>query len=169
MSELVSFYRGDGVDAHGRTLAELWAFPDDRLESVHDFIQWMFPLREPSAFNPDAPLLTDADVAAFRSDPALQANLRRSFERFLAFLGLSHHDGRVTEAADFAEKRDLWRYPNHNWLRITRVLTSTRTLGLAAESAALFDALSRLKASGRGRITDESFRYWSNAASGTID
>ena len=89
MSRLTEFYRGQPPDNRGRTLADLWAFSDDRMEAVHDFIQWMFPLREPSQFNPEAPLLTDADVAEFRADPAMPRALRRSFERFLAFLGLA--------------------------------------------------------------------------------
>ena len=60
--DLIEFYRGIAPDSEGRTLADLWAFSDDEMEEVHDFIQWMFPLREPSRFNPDAPLLTDEDV-----------------------------------------------------------------------------------------------------------
>jgi hypothetical protein len=166
MSKLVSFYRAEDTDSRGRTLADLWGFSVDELEAVHDFIQWMFPLREPSAYNPNAPLLTSADIAAFRSDPVLRTNLRRSFEVFLAFVGLRYRDGEVVDGPDFEEKRNIWRYPNHNWLRITRVLISTRTLDLEVESAAFFRYLSELKRSGRGEITDETFRYWSSAATG---
>ena len=69
MSDLIAFYRGLAPDSEGRTLADLWAFSDREMEDIHDFIQWMFPLREPSRFNPDAPLLTAADIAAFQADP----------------------------------------------------------------------------------------------------
>src|SRR4051812_28735953 len=109
------------------------------MEAVHDFIQWMFPLREASRFNPDAPLVTEADIEAFRADPALRDSLGRSFGRFLAFLGLAIEGGRVVESTDFARKRDVWRYSNHNWLRISRVLTSLRILGLEDESRAFFN------------------------------
>src|SRR3954471_23369498 len=112
MSRLTDFYRGFGTDAEGRTLGEVWSFDDDRLKDVHDFIQWLFPLREPSRFNPSAPLLTDADVAEFRSDPELRENLLRSFEVFLAFLGLRLADGRVDRAPDFDRKADALRRPN---------------------------------------------------------
>jgi len=88
MSRLVDFYRGLGTDIEGRLLEDILAWNDDELEEVHDFIQWLFPLPEPSQYNPDAPLLTKEDIAAFKSDPVLQANLMRSFERILAFLGL---------------------------------------------------------------------------------
>jgi hypothetical protein len=83
MSRLLDFYRGLETDTQGRLLEDILAWPDDDLEAVHDFIQWLFPLPEPSQFNPDAPLLTEIDIAAFKSDPLLQANLMKSFERIL--------------------------------------------------------------------------------------
>jgi hypothetical protein len=161
MSKLIAFYRGEGTDARGRTLAEVRAFSDGRMEAVHDFIQWLFPLREPSRFNPDAPLLTDADIAAFRADPALRQALLASLDRFLGFLGLAIEGGRVVEGPDFASKADVWRYPNHNWLRITRVLASTRTLGLEAESVAFFETLKQLRDGGETGIDASTFAYWS--------
>src|SRR5262245_5587601 len=65
VSRLLDFYRGEGTDAEGRRLDDILAWRDGRLEAVHDFIQWLFPLPEPSRFNPDAPLLTPHDIAAF--------------------------------------------------------------------------------------------------------
>ena len=52
MSQLTDFYRGTGTDVEGRTLAEIWAYSDAELEGVHDFIQWLFPLREPAGSTP---------------------------------------------------------------------------------------------------------------------
>ncbi len=164
MSQLTAFYRGTGTDVEGRTISDIWAYSDAELEGVHDFIQWLFPLRERSRFNPDAPLLTDADIAEFRADPALRADLLRSFEVFLAFLGLRFEGGKVVEAPDFAGKQQVWRYPNHNWLRITRVLTSLRMLGHEDASRAFFDFLRAYRDGGRSRITADSFRYWEEAA-----
>ncbi len=164
MSQLTAFYRGTGTDVEGRTLSGNWAYSDAELEGVHDFIQWLFPLRERSGFNPDAPLLTDADITEFRADPTLRDNLLRSFEIFLAFLGLRFEGGTVAEAPDFAGKGQVWRHPNHNWLRITRVLTSTRLLGHEDASRAFFDFLRACRDSGRSGITADSFRYWEEAA-----
>src|SRR5262249_56637134 len=131
MSRLVDFYRGAGTDTGGRRLAEIWAWGDDDLEAVHDFIQWLFPLPEPSRFNPDAPRLTEADIATFRGDPLLQDHLTRSFERILSFLGLAlGPDGKVVEGPNLAARApDVWASPNHNWLRITRILRSLSLLG----------------------------------------
>src|SRR5688572_4686580 len=99
MSKLVRFYRGEAPDAQGRLLKDILAWNDEQLEEVHDFIQWLFPLREPSQFNAQAPLLTQDDIAAFHSEPVLHANLRRSLERFLGFLGLAFAGEKVVEAA----------------------------------------------------------------------
>lgn len=41
-SALVRFYRG-GADDRGRTLEQILAWDRDRLEAVHDDIQWIFP------------------------------------------------------------------------------------------------------------------------------
>jgi hypothetical protein len=164
MSRLTEFYRGDATDNRGRTLTDLWNFSDDSLESIHDFIQWMFPLRAPSQFNRNAPLLTDADVAAFHADPELRANLQRSFEVFLAFLGLAWVNGQVVEAADFDRERRVFEEPNHNWLRISRVLASTRTLGLEAPSRAFFAFLKELRHRAPGSIPADTFGYWRDAA-----
>ena len=165
MSQLLDFYRGQGTDTEGRTLEELWGWNDDDLEQVHDFIQWMFPLPERSRFNPDAPLLTDADVAAFRSDASLQARLRQSFERILTFLGLKRTaDGSVIEGPNFGDRApEVWDYPNHNWLRITRILRCLCLLGLKGEARALFARLDALYSGRKYPITAETFQYWSDA------
>jgi hypothetical protein len=163
MSRLTDFYQGTATDTQGRTLADIWAFSDSDLEMTHDFIQWLFPLRERSRFNPDAPVLTDEDIAAFRADPHLRANLLQSFDVFLAFLGLRYEEGRVVEAPDFELKKDVFAAPDHNWLRITRVLSSTRLLGLEGPSQALFRFLEEYRASGQSGITPDTFRYWEQA------
>jgi len=168
MSQLLEFYRGEGTDAEGRRLDDVLAWRDGRLEAVHDFIQWLFPLPEPSRFNPDAPLLTAEDVAAFRQDPTIRANLRRSFERILPFLGLAETaDGEVVEAPNFARRApDVWDHPNHNWLRISRILRSLHLLGLEAEAQALYRRLEDFHKRRRFPIGDDTFRYWTDAVRG---
>jgi hypothetical protein len=165
MSQLVDFYRGEATDSEGRLLHAIWAWDDEELETVHDFIQWLFPLPEPSQFNPDAPLLTREDMAAFRADPVLRANLRRSWERILTFLGLAPAaDGRVVEGPDIrARVPDVWAAFNHNWLRITRILRSLTLLGLGAEARALYGRLEEMYRGNRFPIPADTFRYWTEA------
>jgi hypothetical protein len=165
MSRLVDFYRGLENDTEGRPLEDILVWLDDDLEEVHDFIQWLFPLPEPSQYNADAPLLTKEDVAAFKCDPVLQANLMRSFERILTFLGLSLSViGQVVQGENFKSRvPDVWAMPNHNWLRITRILRSLTLLGMKAQADALFDRLDAMYTSRRFPISADTFRYWREA------
>lgn len=163
MSRLIDFHLGSGRDGSGRRLADVRAFSNDELEDHHDFIQWLFPMRTISRFNPSAPTLTDDDIRTFQNTILLRDSLRQSFQVFLAFLGFRMESGRVVPADDFESRADLWRYPNHNWLRITRVLTSLTTLGLESEALALFEALKELRESDRWAIGDDTFRFWESA------
>jgi hypothetical protein len=164
MSQLLDFYRLEARDSEGRTLDEIWAWSDEVLEQCHDFIQWMFPLDEPSAFNADAPLVTQEDQAAFRREPQLQTAMRRSLSVFLAFLGLAvADDGRVIRTTNFNQRLAVWKYLNHNWLRITRVLKSLRLLGFENEASALWLCLKDLHEKD-GFVSEDSFAYWRDAA-----
>jgi hypothetical protein len=165
MSRLQDFYRCRGTDAEGRTLEEILAWNDDELEAVHDFVQWLFPLPEPSQFNPDAPLLTENDVSAFKSDSVLQANLMKSFQRILGFLGFElAANGKVVESASFSGRvSDVWAVPNHNWLRITRILRCLTLLGMEAQAHALFERLDVEYNSRRFPIPANTFAYWTKA------
>lgn len=167
VSHLIEFYRGESADSEGRFLRELWEWNDEELEFHHDYIQWMFPLPEPSQFNPDAPLLTADDIATFRHDALLRSNLRKSLDRILAFLGLeSETNAAVVEGANFSQRiPTVWAYFNHNWLRVTRILRSLKLLGLEEESRALFQKLDAFYRDQRFPITAETFAYWEDAVS----
>lgn len=144
MSKLTQFYLGEGVDSEGRRIDEIWAWDDDELEAVHDYIQWLFPTMTRSAFNPHAPIPSESDIAEFRASAALRDRLRRSFLRFLHFLGLAFVDGIVAPRNNFADRAaEVWTYSNHNWLRVSRVLASLRLLGLETEADAFFAWLDR--------------------------
>jgi Opioid growth factor receptor (OGFr) conserved region len=62
---ITGFLSGGAPDNEGRTLSDIQQWSDQRLEAVHDFIQWMFPLMEPIPVNPDAPVLD----RSHRGDP----------------------------------------------------------------------------------------------------
>ncbi|MFM7524703.1 MAG: opioid growth factor receptor-related protein [Betaproteobacteria bacterium] len=48
---MVAFLEGSGTDTDSRRLSDIWQFDDDEIDYTHDFIQWMFPLREASGAN----------------------------------------------------------------------------------------------------------------------
>jgi hypothetical protein len=151
-ARLIGFLSGASPDGEGRLLDEILAWPDQRLEQVHDFIQWMFPLTEPSPVNPGAPVLDTAALAAIRARPELQANLRRSYQRMRSFYASSNH----------------WITPgNHNHLRITRILKCLTLLGLESQAREFFEWLSVIYRQECRKphpgITARSYQFWSRA------
>ena len=57
---IVKFFRNESPDDSGRMLDEILAWPDGQSEYTHNFIQWLFPTREPSPVNPEAPTVDAA-------------------------------------------------------------------------------------------------------------
>ena len=162
-SAIVRFYQGEGADDRGRTLDTILSWDDGRLEAVHDYIQWFFPLDEPSRFNPSAPLLTAHDRAAFR-DPELAANLRRALDRMLAFYGFTLDPSpppRIKRSSRWSERSAVWLHAgNHNLLRLTRIIRSLALLGQADLSTAMYGALRR---ECEGHVSAVTLEYWKEA------
>lgn len=161
-SSLIDFYYGDATDSEGRSLDEILGWDYIKLELVHDFVQWLFPLPEASQFNDDAPILTSHEIDAFRRDPQLRERLLQSFEKMLGFYGfmlVREPEFRIEESDLFEHRRHvLYGGFNHNHLRITRILRSLTILGLPAAARAF---LERLIASDRdGTLPSESLKYW---------
>jgi len=165
---ILAFYEGVATDDRGRSHAEILRLGDDRLEDVHDFIQWLFPLPERSGAQPSAPVLDEAAIAEFRERGELRAALRRSLSRMLEFYGFTWNGERIVRSPAFAQRSDNWlRAGNHNHLRLTRMLRSLHLLGEPQAAQALFDALSEIfvdeRRSGRGRISQRTFDFWRDA------
>jgi hypothetical protein len=166
-AHIVAFYEGSAPDDRGRFHGDVLRFSDAQLEAVHDFIQWLFPLREPSGANPSAPVLDEAAIEAFRARAELRAALRRSLDRMLAFYGFEWSGERIVKSVSFAQRSGWLRAEDHNHLRLTRMIRSLRTLGEPQASQALFDALSKIYQeecrAGRRRISARTFDFWSES------
>jgi hypothetical protein len=73
----------------------------------------------------------------------------------------------VVRADNFAERVAVWLYPgNHNYLRITRVLTSLREMGLQNEAAAFILALEGMYFDYPNRIGDHTIIFWRQTMEG---
>lgn len=165
-SAVVRFYRGFGHDHRGRRLDEILGWGDEALEHVHDYIQWLFPLDEASAFNPYAPLVTPTDREAFTIDANLTANVRRSFERMLAFYGFRQVGGKVERGKNWPERSRAWLQPhNHNYLRLTRIMKSLTLLGQPELGRALEEALLEEYDGAPERIGTTTLKFWKAAVS----
>lgn len=147
-SDLLAFLTADGRDSAGRTFDEVVSLDDQGLERNHDFIQWLFPLTEPSQAVPGSPVLDASAVAALRASPVVQARLAKASARML----------------DFYAATDRWRRAyDHNHLRITRIIRSLRLL-VGEDQADAFKAviLSRVEAT-RAPVSARSRGYWATA------
>src|SRR5437773_3662925 len=105
---LLAFYNGTGSDDRGRRIEDVWRFSHDEVEDIHDYIQWLFPLAERSAFNPGAPILDDATIERFRTDKTLRRNLERSLKLMLDFYGLEIAGDVLRRAPNFGERSSNW-------------------------------------------------------------
>lgn len=145
---LHAFLADAGTDFRGRRIEDVLAFPDDELERVHDYVQWLFPLPTRSSAQPDAPVLNKEEIAAIRSDGRAVANLRRAADRMLAFY-LS---------------TDQWlAWNDHNHLRISRILQSLRLLVGPDAAHSFYEAvMARHRAAGTP-VNPRNLRYWEDA------
>jgi hypothetical protein len=146
MSPIVQFLTADGRDHAGRGVEDVLAFDDRELEARHDFIQWLFPLPEPSRAVAGAPVLTPADVVLLRRSPEAQARLTQAAARMLAFY----------------RANDDWRVRfDHNHLRISRIIKSLRLL-TGDQAADTFRAEILHLAQG-APIDPQARRHWAGA------
>ncbi len=169
-SGLIAFYRNEEVDHRLRSLRDVRGFDLDLLEHTHDYIQWLFPLPEPSSANAFAPLLSREDMNRFRSDASMRTELLRSFALMLRFFGLALMEPAtpgtltVVRADDFAERCAVWLYPgSHNFLRITRILRSLTLLGCPAHATAFLQRLDDIHASNCDAVGLRTMQYWRSA------
>lgn len=141
MTQLIEFYCANGPDSEGRTLEDILSFSFSEMAGCCDYIQWLFPLQEPSNFNPDAPPFTDDDVTLFKANPVIQINLLRSFDKFLGYIGLELQEG-IQKAANFDEQKHIvFAGFNHNHLRVTRVLNCMAMCGHKEKAQQLLEFL----------------------------
>ena len=169
MSKIVDFYIGSGTDHKLRSWAEIVSKNDDWLESEHDFIQWLFPLRESSKFFKFAPILTDEDISILKMEPLFKKRMATSFFVMMSFFGLEPKmiDGELKIKKDksfFEERSKVWLSPNnHNYLRITRILKCLCLFGMNKYAEAFVENLLDLKKEFDSYISVNNVEYWMEA------
>jgi hypothetical protein len=165
-SKIIKFYEKLGNDDYGRSLDQMQHYDYEQLEHNHDYIQWMFPLREKSRVNLSAPVITDKDILYIRQSDAIKQNMLVSKMVITDFWGISKE---YSEDKYYARKDHLktWLTPmNHNFLRVTRVLKSLILFDLRNEAEHLFKCLEEIRNDGNQNIIGESFFWWEKAIKG---
>lgn len=148
MSPVLAFLEGEGRDAAGRTVFDVLAFDDAAIERRHDFIQWLFPLTEPSAAVPGSPVLTPEDVTAIQDSTLAQCTLAAATDRMDRFYRATH---------DWLSPRD------HNHLRITRIIRALRLLSGDEQADAFRDAILWRVEATQAPVSARSRGYWMTA------
>lgn len=145
--DVLHFLEGAIPDGRGRTLSMIMAFDDQAIESTHDFIQWMFPLDEPSRSHPGAPVLDPFEIDEIKRSEVALENLVQSADWYFGFL----------------QRHDHWIRPyDHNHLRIARVIKSLRLL-VSDEVAGRFKAaILDYLGDDISKIGERSRGYWSS-------
>ncbi|XP_073681957.1 uncharacterized protein [Garra rufa] len=139
----LQFYRGEikssPDDVYIGDFHKDWWGDYEKLEYVHTYIQWLFPIQEPGV-NWKAHELTKKEIKSFRKDEEVKKQLVKSYKLMLDFYGIRLVDestGEVARAPNWDERfKNLNRY-THNNLRITRILKCLGTLGLKHYQAPL--------------------------------
>lgn len=147
-SPLCRFYAGVTPDHRDRFFDDILEFSDEDFEGVHDYIQWLFPVPEPSMFNPWAPLLSEADIQVFKTDAEMRAQAYRAFRRWLQFLSNNPH----------------WCVPrDHNHLRITRVIRFLTLTDQGSEAQQLFQTAVEMMGKHSPSFPEQTRFYWEEA------
>jgi hypothetical protein len=147
-SRLVAFLEGSGTDSGSRRLSDIWQFDDDEIDHTHDFIQWMFPLREASGANFNALTLAASDIEAIQSSMQCRQNLEKSATWILAF---------------FERTEDIFQYTSHNHLRVTRIIKSLRLLHSDQQAEQFKQAVLGMIQARGARINPITVAFWLEA------
>ena len=136
------------------------------MEECHDYVQWLFPLHEESAFALVYPILTAPQVAALAASEEARSRMRAAEARFRVFLGFPAA-GAAGGAPVLNERTQLWAHRgDHNLLRVTRIIRSLRFFGLDELSAAFWrDVDAVAVAAGLGDVTRA---FWRQAAEAPV-
>ena len=145
---IIGFLEGRIPDHRGRLLSMLWKQTDDDAKNNHDYIQWMFPLDEPSQAVNGAPVLNDFDIDEIRQNQMAINNLEESVRWFLGFL----------------ERNDHWvtKY-DHNHLRITRAIKSLRLLTSDLVAERFRDKVIELAGDNLSLVDQKARDFWASA------
>ena len=132
----------------------LWDGDFERLEMHHGYIQWLFPVFENAGMNWESLPLSKSGAALIRKDPEAQRRVIKSYRLMLKFYGLELIDEKTGK---LARHSDAELYTNmianlntssHNWLRVSRIITSLGELGFRRYKKELLEMLRKEVESG---------------------
>ena len=147
---LVAFFEGKGRTGHGKKIDEILSYSDRELECDHQYIQWLFPNRHPSRYNPSAPTLNAENIANLRASVEAMQYLSSGLDRMIKFYDETDH---------WIGKQD------HNHLRITRIIETIIILVGYDQAKSFRDFILSRDAVFGNVISETSKDMWANRLS----
>lgn len=148
---LIDFHHFDGTDHGGLSREDYLSFADDEMEKAHDWIQWAFPLPEPSRAQPQSPVAGSYFYSTIKVDPLARMRMTAMTARYFRFLEATQ--------STWVVARD------HNHLRITRVIRCLHLCGMDALARNFLDyVLARARhPDGHLLIPSGTLVFWTEA------
>tara|TARA_B100000963_G_C22218957_1_gene490716 strand:- start:89 stop:535 length:447 start_codon:yes stop_codon:yes gene_type:complete len=111
---LREFLKNNETDIYHRYISEIWSFNDEQIETTHNFIQFLFPLTQPSKNSLNKIYINSDDLLCeLKSDKKVRESIIYSSNWYFSFLERNQH----------------WQtYYDHNHLRISRVIESLNVI-----------------------------------------
>ena len=138
MTVALDFLSGLETDTKGRYVSDYKVF-DVEWEYNHDVIQWAFPTRTVSEYNPTAPILPEV----FHFTAEHQQTIITLMASYLASLGIdTFYAGKVLSFDYSSDTHFRWLHQyNHNYKRLTRLIECLGLFQLKTEQTALAEFL----------------------------
>lgn len=167
-----AFLNLTGTDHLGRTAQDYLKFNAHEWEQCHNHVQWAFPSHVASAYNPDAPVLTN--TRDFVKDMTVLETLtvKNLVISFMEMLGITVKGDRFTVsyeddgAGNYYPRHWMTPY-NHNYLRLTRVLNLLYHMDIEW-CEGLYRELLAIAKDHPDAISRETLLFWGNASVGNI-
>lgn len=129
--DYVKFLSGECKDDKGRMVTDILKYNKVKLETIHNYIQEMFPTTEQSQFSKIQPISL-REVDELRKNKTALLNIHKMYEKMLSFWGI---DGdKYLSGYEKLLPFRIWNHNNnHNQWRMTRVLKSLKLLEMDME------------------------------------
>jgi hypothetical protein len=155
----INFFKNKITNENGLKLKDILNYNDKELEDKHNFIQYIFPLKSLSKYNPNAPIIDDEFIKAAKSDKKIRENIVRVYKRMMSFYGFDLKT-RPLRLVDRNEKKHWLKKNDHNYLRLSRIINFLFLVRMEILGYILFKELSKLRET--GEIDDKTFKIWSS-------
>ena len=154
---LYNFLIGKKKNIHGKYIYDIWKYSYEELENKHNFIQWLFPLKEKSFNNIFAPTFNNE----FEITKEIKQNMLNSLSIMLSFYGFNFDGIKIQKADDFEERKNVYlKKNNHNYKRITRIIKSLKLFELENESNLVKETFINLYSEYSEEIGGNTLKYW---------